>query len=444
LVLQTLVELTVAAAAATKAAPAAVGVDRMATDSSPTVATLRSELAPMKLSALQKRALADGVDSDALEEALDDGDNPKEAVIALLLQKYASAQSPADATDAARLERLREKLDLMKLSALQKRALADGVDSDALEEALDDDNSPKEAVIALLLQKYASAQSSTGATDAALIEQLLALTAEEQSDRPHFGSKKTDAAPPPAASSTKHVMLSYQWGHQTRVKRAHDMLTKLGVRCWMDITGGMGADIFDSMAEGVSNASVVVCFMSQAYQDSENCMLELKFAKQSGVPLVPVMVEGSGWRPSAWLGLLTAGALWTPLTDPATFDENVRQLQGQIEKVTGVAEHEEVSSDEAVASSSEAKEELERLRDDLAPRSVSASAAVLADPLQPATLPAGVPKLPAKFQTTEQIAELTRLVLSTTAADMSMPRVGFHGMGGASKIKNIVVDALCP
>ena len=76
----------------------------------------------------------------------------------------------------------------------------------------------------------------------------------------------------------------------------------------MDISGGMGSDIYDSMAAGVSNASVVTAFMSQKYQDSENCMLELKFAKQQGIPIVPVMLE-RGWRASGWLGLLTAGSL---------------------------------------------------------------------------------------------------------------------------------------
>ena len=94
----------------------------------------------------------------------------------------------------------------------------------------------------------------------------------------------------------KHVMLSYQWDHQSQVTRAHDLLTKLGIKCWMDIAGGMGQDIYDSMAEGVSNASAVVCFMSQKYQDSPNCQLELKFARQSGVEIVPVMMEGGGWR----------------------------------------------------------------------------------------------------------------------------------------------------
>jgi hypothetical protein len=60
-------------------------------------------------------------------------------------------------------------------------------------------------------------------------------------------------------------------------------------------------------------------------------------------------------------------------------------------------------------------------------------AGVLADPSQPATIPAVVPKLPTMFQTTGQIAELTRLVLSTSASDMHKSRVGFWGMGGIGK-----------
>ena len=43
--------------------------------------------------------------------------------------------------------------------------------------------------------------------------------------------------------------------------------------------GGMKADIFSSMAEGVSGSACLVCFMTQAYQDSKNCALELKFVR---------------------------------------------------------------------------------------------------------------------------------------------------------------------
>ena len=129
--------------------------------------------------------------------------------------------------------------------------------------------------------------------------------------------------------------------------------------------GGMAGDIYGSMAEGVSNASVVVCFLSQKYQESENCRLELQFAKQSGVPVLPVMVEGSGWRASGWLGLLTAGSLWTRLQDDSSFEENIRAVQGQIHQVIGDMQHDDEGLDEVEVSPGEAKEELDRLRDDL-------------------------------------------------------------------------------
>ena len=59
-------------------------------------------------------------------------------------------------------------------------------------------------------------------------------------------------------------------------------------------------------------------------------MLEMKFAKQSGVEIVPVLVQGEGWRATGWLGLLTAGSLWISLFDEASFESNVRQMHGQI------------------------------------------------------------------------------------------------------------------
>ena len=137
------------------------------------------------------------------------------------------------------------------------------------------------------------------------------------------GSKKT------VIGGNRHAMLSYQWDHQELVTKARQELTTSGVKCWMDIDGGMQRDIYDSMAEGVQGAAVVICFMSNAYQNSENCRLELKFAKQSGVPIVPVMLEdpANGWRATGWLGILTAGALWTPLHDDDKFQENCKNIQ---------------------------------------------------------------------------------------------------------------------
>ena len=170
-------------------------------------------------------------------------------------------------------------------------------------------------------------------------------------------------------------------------------------------------------------------------QASVNCKLELKYAQQCGVEIVPVVMEGSGWRASGWLGIITAGALWTRLSEESQFEDNIRQLHGQIQEVLGATVEIEEVSDEGTASPSEVAGELARLREDLDANAESqkAGATVLADPSQPATMPAGVPKLPPKFQTTEQIEELTRLVVSTSASDMSMSCVGFWGMGGIGK-----------
>jgi hypothetical protein len=40
------------------------------------------------------------------------------------------------------------------------------------------------------------------------------------------------------------------------------------------------------------------------------CQSELKFAKQCGVPIVPINVGGGQWRATGWLGVSS----WRPLT----------------------------------------------------------------------------------------------------------------------------------
>lgn len=57
--------------------------------------------------------------------------------------------------------------------------------------------------------------------------------------------------------------------------------------------------------------------------------LELKYAKQRHVPIVTVHMQDK-FRATEWLGILTAGMLWTPLHDPSTMQEN---LQGLIEQI---------------------------------------------------------------------------------------------------------------
>eukprot|EP01046_Picozoa_sp_COSAG06_P030957 COSAG06_NODE_2977_length_5997_cov_3.650051_2_plen_87_part_01 len=42
------------------------------------------------------------------------------------------------------------------------------------------------------------------------------------------------------------------------------------------------------------------------------------------------MVQGGGWRASEWLGIITAGALWTPLYDETAMQQNLQAVVDQI------------------------------------------------------------------------------------------------------------------
>ena len=105
----------------------------------------------------------------------------------------------------------------------------------------------------------------------------------------------------------------YAWSHAVFcvLGMMHDM--QLTIVCaFAAVDGGMQTDIYDScdrtssslglkwlsflafpseyklcpntrrMAEGIGNAAVVVPFMSEKYESSTNCKLELKFAQQVG------------------------------------------------------------------------------------------------------------------------------------------------------------------
>lgn len=247
----------------------------------------------------------------------------------------------------------------------------------------------------------------------------------------------------PLLPDGKHAMLSYQWNVQEEVKKIEEMLKKRNVKCWMDIDGGMKNDIYDSMAEGVQDAVCLICFMTQAYQDSANCKLELKFAQQSGVPIIPVMMQPD-FKAKGWLGILTSGSIWTPMHDRATVPDGVDNLIIQVQHVLhgsgdDADTHSEGSSEAGSAfdigswgaeislfSLEETRDELERLRDEVAPLTSKRSSAVVGA-LCP--LPAMVPPLLRGLYVTMEMQSVLDAVLS----DTSPPQIGFCGMGGIGK-----------
>jgi hypothetical protein len=214
--------------------------------------SLELRLRAMKLTALIKRAGSAGVTEEEMDAAEDEDDH-KSALIKLILDKEIgidsnrSNESNSDA-DAALVAALRAELGAMKITKLIARSATVGIVEEELEAAEDEDDY-KGAVIELILQREVG-QPADGSLS------LAAHPIDRTKDMLHFGQSPGASNLPQADSSANWVMFSYNWDHQEIVKRTYDLLTKLGVPCWMDITGGMGSDIYDSMAEGNSFAFV--------------------------------------------------------------------------------------------------------------------------------------------------------------------------------------------
>lgn len=159
---------------------------------------------------------------------------------------------------------------------------------------------------------------------------------------------------------------------------------------------------------------------------------ELKFTAQTGVPIAPVMME-PGFTPTGWLGLLTAGNLWTPLHDPASFEENVESLLRQIK--LAVASGAGADDDATTASLDELDTppefSVQELRDELSrlKSENDAQHTVMAGTTQEsgqAKLPAAVPELPLGLMVSKGMEELLHQLTGSTSG----ARVGFWGMGG--------------
>eukprot|EP01045_Picozoa_sp_COSAG04_P012082 COSAG04_NODE_800_length_10199_cov_36.147327_1_plen_2772_part_10 len=101
------------------------------------------ELELMKPSALKRRARAAGCTEAEIEEA-DDADDPKAAMIALILSHEASGQETSDV--------LRRELEGLKPSALKRRARAAGATEQEVEEA-DDAQDPSAAMVELIVSR---------------------------------------------------------------------------------------------------------------------------------------------------------------------------------------------------------------------------------------------------------------------------------------------------
>lgn len=87
------------------------------------------------------------------------------------------------------------------------------------------------------------------------------------------------------------AMCSYQWSIQSFVRDFYMDLHMRNLEVWMDIWGGMQGNINESMANAVECSAVMICFLTEKYQKSVNCCLELKYALHRQNPVIFIKVE---------------------------------------------------------------------------------------------------------------------------------------------------------
>lgn len=87
------------------------------------------------------------------------------------------------------------------------------------------------------------------------------------------------------------IMLSYQWDIQDFVRDMYMELDLKTFQTWMDVWGGMQGNINEAMATAVENSTLMISFLTEKYQKSINCNLELQYAKQCQMPMIFIKVD---------------------------------------------------------------------------------------------------------------------------------------------------------
>ncbi|OWZ24438.1 Transient receptor potential Ca2 channel [Phytophthora megakarya] len=99
------------------------------------------------------------------------------------------------------------------------------------------------------------------------------------------------------AAGQRDVMISYTHSHLEFARKLRQSLEEANVTTWLDLMDpsgiGGGAVWREEIARGITNASVVLCILTEDYASSEWCLKELALAKQVGTPILAVSTEGA-------------------------------------------------------------------------------------------------------------------------------------------------------
>lgn len=149
--------------------------------------------------------------------------------------------------------------------------------------------------------------------------------------------KLPDAIKTSKATNDSHVMISYNWGHQTIMKHICSCLRNNGIKVWMDIDDMHGSTL-QTMANAVEKADIVLVCFSQKYKNSDNCRAEAEYAFQLKKKIIPLKMEG-GYKADGWLGFIIGAKLFYDFSGKYSFENKIKELikdlQTSLQEITG-------------------------------------------------------------------------------------------------------------
>ncbi|CAM4983626.1 unnamed protein product [Rotaria socialis] len=136
----------------------------------------------------------------------------------------------------------------------------------------------------------------------------------------------------PTESEKFHIMLSYNWSHQQKVKKIANKLKEKKIPIWFDIDGDMKGNINSAMANGVEGAAMIISFNTVAYSKSINCQKEFTYATQLKKTILPVLLENEKSFQDTWLGKAIESLEKVNMENESEFDSSFDVILQHIEK----------------------------------------------------------------------------------------------------------------
>ncbi|CAF1141541.1 unnamed protein product [Rotaria sp. Silwood1] len=119
------------------------------------------------------------------------------------------------------------------------------------------------------------------------------------------------------------IMISYSHANNTFCSQILDLLGKScdAFEIWIDRTHcHMSTDLWESIAEGMENACIILCLISNQYFESKSCRKEFIYAVDSLKKII-VSVLLENFEPRGWLGIRMTGMKYIRIRNLVRPDE---------------------------------------------------------------------------------------------------------------------------